>query len=48
MRIKVTGYLDIDDESLIDTEDETGLSNEGFEMMSNELELDDLTFEKVG
>lgn len=47
MRIKVTGYLDIDDESLIDAEHKTGLSAEGFEMMSSELELDDLTFEKV-
>lgn len=49
MRIKVTGYLDTDDLDAehVDTSHETGLSQEGFEVMSAELDLQNLEFEAV-
>lgn len=45
-RIKVTGYINTDDvdDDLIDLEHPTGLSEDGLMQLSDEIELDDMTF----
>ncbi len=45
-RIKVTGYLDTSgmDPEMVDLEHETGLSPEGFEAITGDLDLEDVEF----
>lgn len=53
MRIKVTGYINTDSlgEEYLDPEHETGLNNDGYEMLMVELQsvvtIDDLTFTRL-
>lgn len=47
-RIKVTGYLEVDDDDMLDPGDDTGLSQAGFEQLSNEFAvLEELDFVPV-